>query len=190
MEEYFDELDTHSDNARERKLFDCLPEFLHQAVADCHGLAKHLNGSNFDAVTSREALSTLPVLRKTELMQAQQAHPPFGGFVRPEALTGTRVFMSPGPVWEFSYHLTPGGFILDEGATALGCNVFPAGIGNTEAQVAAMHHFSPVGFIGTPDYLKVILDAADESGQPITLRTVRHHHPSVLCHRRPWRGGV
>ena len=196
MEEYFDELDTHSDNARERKLFDCLPEFLHQAVADCHGLAKHLNGSNFDAVTSREALSTLPVLRKTELMQAQQAHPPFGGFVRPEALTGTRVFMSPGPVWEpqvggidpwqsarplhaagfrsgdtvhnaFSYHLTPGGFILDEGATALGCNVFPAGIGNTEAQVAAMHHFSPVGFIGTPDYLKVILDAADESGQSI-----------------------
>ncbi len=197
MSQYFDEHDTESANTRERRLFDELPSFLQQAVADCSGLAQHLNGVNLSAITNREALSKLPVLRKTALMEAQSAHPPFGGFVRPDALNGARVFMSPGPVWEpqvsgidpwqsaralhaaglragervhnaFSYHLTPGGFILDEGATALGCTVFPAGVGNTEAQVVAMRHFSPTAFIGTPDYLKILLESASESGAPIT----------------------
>lgn len=197
MSEYFDEFDTYSDTARERKLFDCLPEFLSQAVSDCVGLAAHLNGVELESINNRKALAALPVLRKSALMAAQQENPPFGGFARPGAIAGARVFMSPGPVWEpqvggldpwqsaralhasgfrsgdrvhnaFSYHLTPGGFILDEGATALGCTVFPAGIGNTEAQIAAMHHFSPDGFIGTPDYLKTILDAANESGKPVT----------------------
>lgn len=197
MSRYFDEFDTDSSNARERRLFDGLPEFLHHAIADCEGLSAHLNGVKLDSVNSRDALAALPILRKSVLIQAQQANPPFGGFVRPEALAGTRVFMSPGPVWEpqvggldpwqcaralhaagfrsgdrvhnaFSHHLTPGGFILDEGARALGCTVFPAGVGNTEAQVAAMHHFSPKAFIGTPDYLNIILDAASESGTPIT----------------------
>jgi hypothetical protein len=108
----------------------------------------------------------LPVLRKPDLMQMQEANPPFGGLADPDALKGNRVFMSPGPVWEpqglgvdpwasaralfaagfrsgdlvhnsLAYHMTPGGFILDEGARALGCLVFPAGIGNTEAQVDA-----------------------------------------------------
>jgi len=135
--------------------------------------------------------------QKSALMEAQAAHPPFGGFVKESALAGTRVFMSPGPVWEpqvtgvdpwqgaralhaagirkgdrvhnaFSYHSTPGGFILDESARALGCTVFPAGVGNTEQQVAAMHHFNPHVFVGTPDYLKILLDAAMELGQPIT----------------------
>ena len=197
MDKYFDEFDTENANARERRLFDCLPEFLHHAAADCSGLANHLKEVNLDSVNSRDALQALPILRKSALMQAQQSDPPFGGFVRAEALPGTRVFMSPGPVWEpqvggadpwqcarplhaagfrrgdkvhnaFSYHLTPGGFILDEGATALGCTVFPAGVGNTEAQVDAMRHFSPDAFIGTPDYLKIVLDAAAESGKTIT----------------------
>jgi len=197
MSDFFDALDTESANTRERRLFDALPGFLEASVAECSGLAAHLNGCNLAAMTSRDALSELPVLRKSTLMDAQQANPPFGGFVRKASLAGTRVFMSPGPVWEpqvggvdpwqsaralhaaglrsgdrvhnaFSYHLTPGGFILDEGATALGCTVFPAGVGNTEAQVAAMQHFSPNAFIGTPDYLKIVLDAALESGQAIT----------------------
>jgi phenylacetate-CoA ligase len=60
--------------------------------------------------------------------------------------------------------MTPGGFILDEGARALGCLVFPAGIGNTEAQVDAALRLKPSGFTGTPDYLKTILEKADELG--------------------------
>jgi phenylacetate-CoA ligase len=62
----------------------------------------------------------------------------------------------------FAYHMTPGGFILDESARALGCAVFPAGVGNTEAQVEAMAMLQPSAYIGTPDYLKVILDKAND----------------------------
>jgi phenylacetate-CoA ligase len=104
-----------------------------------------------------------------------------------------RVFMSPGPIWEpqgpgpdpwgatralyaagfrpgdlvvnaYSYHLTPGGFIMEEGARALGCTVFPAGPGNSEAQAAAIAALRPVGYLGTPDFLKVILEKAKEAG--------------------------
>ncbi len=194
---YYDDSDTLSASTRQQQLFDALPSFLAQAVSECPGLAQHLGSSGFDDVRSPENLATLPVLRKSALMEAQQQNPPFGGFVRAASLPGTRVFMSPGPVWEpqitgadpwqsaralhaagiragdrvhnaFSYHTTPGGFILDEGARALGCTVFPAGVGNTESQVAAMRHFSPDAFIGTPDYLKILLEAAASDGPPIT----------------------
>jgi phenylacetate-CoA ligase len=130
-------------------------------------------------------------------MEAQAKNPPFGGFADINALEGTRVFMSPGPIWEpqclgidpwgcaralysagfrkgemtinaLSYHMTPGGFILDEGLRALGCTVFPAGIGNTQALVEAAHHISPSAFTGTPDFLKIILDKANELGKPIS----------------------
>ena len=111
--------------------------------------------------------------------------------------TGVRLFMSPGPVWEpqatgpdpwqvaramfaagirpgdkihnaFSYHMTPGGFIMDEGARALGCHVFPAGVGGTEAQVEAANFYQPDVYAGTPDFLKVLLDQAEESGKPLS----------------------
>jgi len=197
MTDFFDSFDTEEAAEREARIFKSLPAFLKQATNDCAGIAQHLDGVELASVTSRATLEKLPVLRKSELMAAQAANPPFGGFVKESALAGTRVFMSPGPVWEpqvtggdpwqgaralhaagirkgdrvhnaFSYHLTPGGFILDESARALGCTVFPAGVGNTESQIAAMHHFKPDAFIGTPDYLKILLDVADESGQPIS----------------------
>ncbi len=197
MTDYFDSFDTEAPSARDARIFNALPAFLSNAMADCPGLATHLEGVDTASIDSRNALATLPVLRKSALMQAQAANPPFGGFVKPSALNGTRVFMSPGPVWEpqvtgsdpwqgaralhaagirkgqrvhnaFSYHLTPGGFILDESARALGCIVFPAGVGNTESQIAAMHHFKPDAFIGTPDYLKILLDAAFEDGQAVS----------------------
>lgn len=197
MTDYFDSFDTDVASARNTRLFNALPGFLSAAVRDCHGLAKHLDGVDTASVVSRAELEKLPVLRKSALMAAQSAHPPFGGFVKESALAGTRVFMSPGPVWEpqitgsdpwqgaralhaagiragqrvhnsFSYHLTPGGFILDESARALGCVVFPAGVGGTSSQIDAMHHFKPDAFMGTPDYLKILLDAAAEAGQPIT----------------------
>jgi phenylacetate-CoA ligase len=105
-----------------------------------------------------------------------------------------RLLMSPGPIFEpegeakdfwgvaralfaagfragevvhnsFSYHLTPGGFMMESGAHALGCAVIPAGTGNTEQQVAAIAHFKPTGYLGTPDFLKVLLDAAEQAGK-------------------------
>jgi len=219
MTDFFDAHDSESANTRERRLFDALPSFLQQAVTDCPGLANHLKGHDLSSIRDHNALQSLPVLRKPELMAAQAANPPFGGFVSTKALPGTRVFMSPGPVFEpqvtgadpwqsaralhaaglragdvvhnaFSYHLTPGGFILDEGARALGCTVFPAGVGNTEGQVAAMRQIQPSAFIGTPDYLKTLLTAAAETGSPLTsIKRAMHHHSSVLrdCGLRRYR---
>ncbi|MCP5036384.1 MAG: phenylacetate--CoA ligase, partial [Rhodobacteraceae bacterium] len=193
MSAYFDDLEIREPEEREATMFARLPEYLERAVTVSTGLAKHLDGHDLAAVSSREVLASLPVLRKQVLMDAQSAHPPFGGFANMEALYGQRVFMSPGPIWEpqglgadpwqaarslyaaglragdvvqnaLSYHMTPGGFILDEGARALGCMLFPAGIGNTEMQVEAAKALQPDAYVGTPDYLKIILDKADEMG--------------------------
>ncbi len=137
------------------------------------------------------------MLRKPELMEFQAENPPFGGFANPAALKGGRVFQSPGPLWEpqglgadpwasarafhaagirpgdivhnaFAYHMTPGGFILDEGARALGCMVFPAGTGNTDMQVEAAAALRPAVYCGTPDFLKVMLDRAAETGKDLS----------------------
>jgi len=193
----FDELDTQTADSREALLFHQFSHRLNQATVQCPGLARHLTGCDVDAVVNRDTLQQLPVLRKNELMAAQQEYPPFGGFVDESALNGSRVFMSPGPVWEpqivgadpwqcaralaaagikpgdrvhnaFSYHLTPGGFILDEGARALGCVVFPAGVGGTETQVQAIRHLQSNVYVGTPDYLQILLDHARGDGQPLS----------------------
>lgn len=191
-----DSLETRTDEQREADLFADFGARLSAAAAALPGLAAHLEGHAVGGIDSRDALTSLPVLRKTALMAAQEASPPFGGFVASDALGGSRVFMSPGPVFEvqrpvsdpwgglralraagflegmlvhnaFSYHLTPGGFILDEGARALGCTVFPAGVGNTAMQVDAVRRLRPSAYVGTPDYLATLLDHAREKGAPL-----------------------
>ncbi|RFC67434.1 MULTISPECIES: phenylacetate--CoA ligase family protein [Mesorhizobium] len=197
MGEHLDNLETQPPAAREEAHFAALPDFLREAAEGAPGLAKWLSGFHFDEINNRKALARLPVLRKPELMEFQAAEPPFGGFVHPKALTHGRVFMSPGPVWEpqgfgpdpwgatralyaagvragdilhnaFSYHMTPGGFLLDEGGRALGCLVFPAGVGNTDTQVEAAAALRPKVYSGTPDYLKVMLDRASELGKDLS----------------------
>ena len=179
--------------AREERLFARLREHLPEAAKAAPGLGRHLEGHDLGAVTNREALARLPVLRKADLMAAQGANPPFGGFVDEARLAGSRVFLSPGPIWEpqgegadpwqaaralhaagfrkgdrvlnaLAYGPTPGGFILDAGARALGCTVFPAGAGGTQASVQAIEALRPQGYLGTPDYLKVLLDQAATDG--------------------------
>lgn len=191
MSEFFDELDTQEPRLRSRAQFATLSQQLQQAVQECSGLAKHLQGCDLTAVQDLQSLQSLPILRKSELMQAQAENPPFGGFVNEQALNGCRVFMSPGPIWEpqvggadpwesaralhaagfraghrvhntFSYHVTPGGFILDEGARALGCTVFPAGTSSSETQVQTLQACKADAFIGTPDYLSKVLQTAGE----------------------------
>jgi len=191
LSEYFDELDTQEPQIRTRASFARLAQHLQAAVTNCPGLAKHLDGIDLSACNDEQSLQKLPVLRKSELMEAQAQHPPFGGFVNENGLDGCRVFMSPGPVWEpqvgvvdpweaaralhaagfrrgdrvhntFSYHVTPGGFMLDEGARALGCSVFPSGTSPTEQQLETMRTFGATAFVGTPDYLLNVLSKADE----------------------------
>jgi phenylacetate-CoA ligase len=197
MGAFFDDLETRDPEERERDLFFRLPQFLRTATAAAPGLAKWLGGHDPNAVRDRAALAQLPVLHKAELMALQLESPPFGGFADPATLQGGRIFQSPGPLWEpqgpgadpwssaraffaagiragdvvhnaFAYHMTPGGFILDEGARALGCTVFPAGTGNTDAQIDAAAMLRPSVYCGTPDFLKVMLDRAAESGKDLS----------------------
>ena len=134
------------------------------------------------------------MLRKSELSALQKANPPFGGFNVTAAGEVKRLLLSPGPIFEpegagadwwgaaralyaagfragdialntFAYHLTPGGFIMESGAHAIGCAVIPAGPGNTEQQLEAIAHLKPSCYLGTPDFLKILLDAAAKAGK-------------------------
>jgi phenylacetate-CoA ligase len=215
---HLDGLETRDPEERERALFGRLPDFLKSALAETPGLARWLKGVDPAAITSRAALASLPVLRKAELMELQASDPPFGGFANAEALRGSRVFLSPGPIWEpqglgvdpgggaraffaagirpgdivhnaFAYHMTPGGFLLDAGARALGCTVFAAGTGNTEMQIEAAAALRPRVYCGTPDYLKVMLDKADETAKDLScfgkgLVSAGALFPSLRAHYR------
>ncbi len=197
MSEYFDSAEVREPQERERELFAKLPVFLASVLDSAPGLAKWLNGIDPAEINSREALVAVPVLHKADLMEFQKEDPPFGGFASAEALKGSRVFQSPGPIWEpqglgidpwqtaraffsagvrpgnivhnaFSYHMTPGGFIIDTGARALGCTVFPAGIGNTETQVEAAAFLKPDAYAGTPDFLKILMKKAQDMGADLS----------------------
>lgn len=187
MAEFYDARDTQDRAAREASLLGRLPGLVAAAMAT-PGWARHLAGVEAAGVGSRAALAGLPVLRKSDLPALQRAEPPFGGF-RSGAPRGGRVFASPGPIYEcegtgadpwrgaraffaagfrpgdlvlntLAYVMTPGGLILDSGARALGCAVIPAGPGNTAQQVEIIGQLRPEGYCGTPDFLKIVLDAA------------------------------
>jgi phenylacetate-CoA ligase len=193
MSYHYDSLEIRDPAARERELFGHLPAVVARAMT-APGWAKQLAGVDPKSVTSRAALAKLPVLRKSDLSQRQKETPPFGGFNTTPLGRLKRLLMSPGPVFEpegegadwwgaaralyaagfrsgdivhnaFAYHLTPGGFILESGAHALGCIVIPAGTGNTEQQIEAIAHFRPAGYVGTPDFLKILLDTAAKAGK-------------------------
>jgi phenylacetate-CoA ligase len=196
MSDYFDAHDTRAPAEREAALFRRLPALLNAALK-APAYAERLKGIDPASATSREALARLPILRKSELPGLQKANPPFGGFVHEPLSSFGRLFTSPGPIFEpegrgedpwgaaralhamgfrsgdvvlntFGYHLTPGGFIMDSGARALGCAVIPAGPGNTEQQLEVIEAFRPVAYCGTPDFLKILLDAAEKAGRDIS----------------------
>jgi phenylacetate-CoA ligase len=196
MTEHYDALETREPAIREAELFSRLPEVLRRAMA-APAYADRLRGINPAEITGRAALARLPLLRKSDLPALHKASPPFGGFVTRPAGSFGRLFTSPGPIFEpeatqadpwrgaralfaagfrpgdvvlntFSYHLTPGGFIFDASARALGCAVIPAGPGNTEAQFELIEAYRPVGYSGTPDFLKILLDAADSAGRDVS----------------------
>lgn len=193
MADHYDALETRDRLARENGLFGSLPAAIGVAMT-APGWANHLAGVDPSRITSRRALASLPVLRKSDLLRLQQERPPFGGFAVIAPGKAKRLLMSPGPIFEpeghgedpagaaralfaagmrpgdivhnaFSYHLTPGAYLLESGAHALGCAVIPGGIGNTEQQVDAIAHYRPSGYVGTPDFLKILLDTAAKSGK-------------------------
>jgi phenylacetate-coenzyme A ligase PaaK-like adenylate-forming protein len=193
MPEHYDALETRDPAVREREQFARLSDVIARAVT-APGWAKHLSGTHAKSVTSRAALAKLPVLRKSDISILQKENPPFGGLNIVAPGKARRLLMSPGPIFEpeaesadwwgaaralyaagfrsgdivhnsFAYHLTPGGFILESGARALGCAVIPGGVGNTEQQLEAIAHYKPSGYTGTPDFLKILLDGAEKTGK-------------------------
>jgi phenylacetate-CoA ligase len=196
MTEHYDALETRPAAQREADLFSRLPDVLRKAMA-APAYAERLRGIDPSGITSRAALASLPPLRKSDLPALHKAALPFGGLVAGPAGSFGRLFTSPGPIFEpeavhadpwrgaralfaagfrpgdvvlntFSYHLTPGGFIFDASARALGCAVIPAGPGNTEAQFELIEAYRPIGYSGTPDFLKILLDAAVTSGRDVS----------------------
>jgi phenylacetate-CoA ligase len=204
MSNHFDALETRDPAQREAALLAALPNQVAHAKACARAFAKSLQSVDAASVNSRVALAKLPVIRKHELLEQQQAlrgTDIFGGFSAiAYGRAMPRIFASPGTIYEpegarsdywrmaramfaagfrenelihncFSYHFTPAGSMMETGAHALGCTVFAGGIGQTEQQVQAMAELKPAGYIGTPSFLKIIVEKAAEIG--IALPSVR-----------------
>ena len=185
MTTYFDDLETRSADQREADQLAALN-------AQLARIAGHAGTCLPDvgALLDLSGLSSLPVLRKSDLAKWQSEKPPFGGL---PVSNVAHIFQSPGPIYEpggithdwwrmgrflhaagfgkgdvvqncFGYHLTPAGMIFESGARAVGATVLPAGTGQTELQVTAARDVGTTAYAGTPDYLKIILDKADQMG--------------------------
>jgi len=196
-QEHFDDLETRSPDARETALMQALSGQVANAKSNAPYFAKLLAEVTPEDVTSREALAKIPVTRKSDLIELQKADPPLGGLITRATGKLKRIFQSPGPIYDpegfgedwwgtaralyaagfrdgdilhntFSYHFTPAGFMFETGAAQIGCAVFPAGVGNTELQVRAMADIKPTGYGGTPSFLKILLERADEMGLDVS----------------------
>ena len=188
----YDPLETRSTEARDAAIAENLPKLIATAQG-LTGYRDSLGSVVAEAVTDLTALAALPVLRKSDLLARQSEEPPLGGLTTRDATGFDRLFQSPGPIYEparmsedwwrlgrflhaagigaedvvqncFGYHLTPAGHIFENGADAVGAAVIPAGTGQTELQVKAAAALGATAYAGTPDYLKVILEKADEMG--------------------------
>jgi phenylacetate-CoA ligase len=215
--QHFDGLETRDPELRERAQLAALPRQVAHAKSASSAFAKILAGVDAAAVTSRAALVQLPVTRKSELLEIQKGARPFGGFAATGWGVARRVFSSPGPIYEpegaspdywrlaralyaagfregelihncFSYHFTPAGSMLETGAHALGCTVFPGGVGQTEQQVQAMAELKPDGYVGTPSFLRIILEKADEQG--VALPSLRRALVSGEAFLPPFRDAL
>jgi len=193
----YDEPESRDAEAVEVDLFARLRALLPAAAQNAPALGRQLAGVDIASLKSRADLARIPLLRKSELRAMQEGAPPFGGLAATPATLLKRWLVSPGPIFEpeghgadwwgaaralqaaglragdimlncFSYHLTPGGHIMESGARALGCPVIPAGPGNTEQQIEAIAHLRPRAYCGTPDFLKILLDKAQAAGSDVS----------------------
>jgi phenylacetate-CoA ligase len=209
MSDFYDVLETRHPAEREAALMAALPDVVAQARRHAPAYAALLADVVPTDIDSRAALAHLPVIRKSELLERQQAlrtQEPFGGFSAigwrglSAARGARRVFQSPGPIYEpeghatdywrmaralwaagfrsgdlahcsFSYHLTPAGSMMEGGAHAIGCTTFPGGVGNTELQLQAVAELQPHAYIGTPSFLKILVEKAAETGVSVASIT-------------------
>jgi phenylacetate-CoA ligase len=191
-----DELETRDPQVRERDLMARLPQLIARAQ-QAPGWEGILAGIDAAGVDSRAALAALPITRKSDLKTLQQRALPFGGLAATPSGQLRHIYMSPGPIYDpegrgrdwwrfarpmyaagvraggllqncFSYHFTPAAFMVEGGAARIGCTVIPAGAGQTEMQVQAMVDLRPDTYVGTPSFLRIIIEKAREMGADIS----------------------
>ena len=194
---FFDDLETRSSDQRSTENSALLKDIIKLAVT-LDGYKATLGSVDLTTFASLEDLQFLPVLRKSELSEKQVKGNLLGGYSAKELFNFAHIFQSPGPIYEpggishdwwrigrflhalnigngdivhncFGYHLTPAGMIFESGARAVGAAVVPAGVGQTELQVRAASDIGSNVYTGTPDYLKIILDKADEMGENLSF---------------------
>ena len=194
---FFDDLETRSSDQRSTENAALLKDILNLA-ANLDGYKAAFGSLDLSIFKSLEDLPSLPVLRKSELSERQTRGNVLGGYSNKKSFEFAHLFQSPGPIYEpggishdwwrigrflhaldigkgdivhncFSYHLTPAGMIFENGARAVGAAVVPAGVGQTELQVRAAVDIGSNVYTGTPDYLKIILDKADELGEGLSF---------------------
>jgi phenylacetate-CoA ligase len=189
--EYYDELEIRDPDERELQSFEALGRQITAARADAPYFAKLFRDIPTSDVTSRRDLETLPITRKSDLHALQKKNPPFAGMTSVATANLRRIYQSPGPTYDveaagkdwwglgramyaagmrpgdiihnsFSYHLTPAAMMVEGGAEAIGCVVFPGGTGHTDQQAQAIAHVGATAYAGTPSFLKIMLGRADE----------------------------
>src|SRR6516225_11939136 len=174
-----------------------LPRIIATAKERSAAYGRMLAAVHPEDIVDRRSLAELPLTHKSALIELQRQNPPFGGFAAAPVSALRRIFVSPGPIYEpegrrpdfwrfaralfaagfrsgdlvhnsFSYHMTPAGAMVESAAEALGCPVIPAGTGQTEQQLRIISDLRPVGYVGTPSFLKVLLDRAVNEGSDVT----------------------
>jgi phenylacetate-CoA ligase len=191
--QFYDALETRDPAERERSLMAALPQIIAAAKERAPAYRRLFSAVRPEEVTDRQTLAQLPLTRKSDLIELQRREPPFGGFAAVPVSAVRRIFVSPGPIYElegrrpdfgrfaralfaagfrsgdlvhntFSYHMTPAGAMVESAAEALGCPVIPAGIGQTDQQVRIIADLKPVAYVGTPSFLKILIDRAASEG--------------------------
>lgn len=186
------ELEHMAPEERQKYLEEKLREIIRYACKNAPAVKERFDkaGVKPEDVRTIKDLEKVPVLRKDDVIELQKKNPPFGGLLAVPLDSIERIYQSPGPIYEpdkgksfargsgmgsgfgkgqivintWSYHLVPAGLKIDQILRDMGCTVVPSGTGNTELQVQIMHDLKVTGFSGTPSFLKVIIDKAEDMG--------------------------
>ena len=183
---FFDDLETRSVDERNNDHLEKLNNLIKTAKNNKNQSLRFDN-----TLVTLKDLATIPLLRKSELIKKQSDYPPFAQLNVSEVKDFAHIYRSPGPIYDldghskdwwrfsralhaagfcygdivqncFSYHFTPAGAMFEEAAKILKCTVFPAGGENTDLQLEVMSDIGTTAYVGVPDFLKIILEKADE----------------------------
>jgi phenylacetate-CoA ligase len=200
MTDFYDDLETRDASLRQTQQIEAVAAQVAHAKATCPAWADILQSVDARDITSAQAIAALPITRKSSLIDLQKNNMPFGGLVSSEAAPLAYVFSSPGPINEpgfdvpdhwhfaralyagglrkgdlvhntFSYHFTPAGVMFDNALKALGCPVVAAGTGNSDMQAQSIASLKPKAYVGTPSFLKIVLEKADSLALDISSLT-------------------